>query len=85
MAGWATNSTKSDNFVAVLGDLVAQTPEHLDLYCIADNFTAHKTAKVTEFLEANPRVHIYHALTHTQLAESGRALLLHPRTLAAAP
>jgi putative transposase len=60
MAEWVTNSTKSDNFVAFLGDLVAQTPERLDLHCIADNFAAHKTAKVTEFLETNPRVHIHH-------------------------
>ena len=47
-----------------LGDLVVQTPAHLDLHCIADNFVAHKTAKVTEFLEANPRVHIHHTPTH---------------------
>ena len=64
MAGWVTDSTKSDNFVAFLGDLVAQTPAHLDLHCIADNLAAHKTAKVTEFLEANPRVHIHHTPTH---------------------
>jgi len=43
---------------------VAQTPLHLDLHCIADNFAAHKTSKVTEFLEANPRVHIHHTPTH---------------------
>ena len=64
IAGWVTNSTRSDNFVAFLGDLVAQTPPHLDLHCIADNFAAHKTAKVAEFLEANPRVHIHHTPTH---------------------
>src|SRR5271163_505071 len=64
VAGWVTNSTKSDNFITFLGDLVAQTPPQLDLHCIADNFAAHKTSKVTEFLEANPRVHIHHTPTH---------------------
>ena len=49
VAGWVTNSTKSDNFVTFLGDLVAQTPPHLDMHSIADNIAAHKTAKVTEF------------------------------------
>ena len=39
-------------------------PAHLDLHCIADNLAAHKTAKVTEFLEANPRVHIHYTPTH---------------------
>ncbi len=86
MAGWVTNSTRSDNFVTFLGDLVTQTPPHLDLHCIADNFAAHKTAKVTEFLEANPRVHIHHTHTHPcQLAQPGRALLLDTRTSAASP
>jgi transposase len=64
LAGWVTDSSRSDNFVTFLGDLVAQTPPHLDLHCIADNFAAHKTAKVAEFLEANPRVHIHHTPTH---------------------
>lgn len=64
VAGWVTDSSRSDNFVTFLGDLVAQTPPHLDLHCIADNFAAHKTAKVAEFLAANPRVHIHHTPTH---------------------
>jgi transposase len=59
-----TDSTKSDNFVTFLGDLVVQTPPHLDLHYIADNLHAHKTSKLTEFLETNPRVHIHHTPTH---------------------
>jgi transposase len=64
VAGWVTDSTKSDNFVTFLGDLVAQTPKHLDLHCIADNLSAHKTQAVAGFLEENPRVHIHHTPTH---------------------
>jgi len=64
LAGWVTDSSRSDNFVTFLGDLVAQTPPHLDLHCIADNFAAHKTHKVAELLEANPRVHIHYTPTH---------------------
>jgi transposase len=64
IAGWVTDSTRSDNFVEFLEDLVRLTPKYLDLHCIADNLSAHKTDKVKEFLEANPRVHIHHTPTH---------------------
>jgi len=36
VAGWVADSTRSENFVAFLGDLVAQTPDGLDLHCIVD-------------------------------------------------
>ena len=52
----------------LFGDLAAQTPPHLDLHCIADNFVAHKTVKVRAFLDANPRVHIHHTPTHASCA-----------------
>jgi transposase len=64
VAGWVTDSTRSENFVAFLGDLVRQTPEGLDLHCIADNLSAHKTAGVAEFLAAHPHVHIHYTPTH---------------------
>jgi transposase len=64
IASWVTDSTRSDNFVDFLSDLVAQTPAGLDLHCIADNFAAHKTDKVAEFLAANPHVHIHYTPTH---------------------
>jgi transposase len=64
VAGWVTDSTRSDNFVDFLDDLVAQTPTGLDLHCIVDNFAAHSTAKVAEFLAANPHVHLHHTPTH---------------------
>jgi len=64
IAGWVTDSTKSANFVDFLGDLVRQTPEGLDLHCIADNLSAHKTDAVATFLADNPHVHIHYTPTH---------------------
>lgn len=64
VAGWVTDSTRSDNFVEFLSDLVAQTPEGLDLHCIADNLSAHKTDKVADFLAENPHVHLHYTPTH---------------------
>ena len=40
VAGWVTASTRSENFVASLADLVAQTPSGLDLHCVVDNLTS---------------------------------------------
>lgn len=64
VAGWVTDSTMSDNFVAFLTDLVAQTPPGLDLHCIVDNLSGYSTKKVTEFLEAHPHVHLHFTPTH---------------------
>ena len=64
VAGWVTDSTRSENFVEFLGDLVAQTPKGLDLHCIADNLSAHKTPLVAEFLARHPHVHLHHTPTH---------------------
>ncbi len=64
VAGWVTDSTRSENFVEFLADLVTQTPPGLDLHCIVDNLSAHTTAKVLAFLEANPHVHLHFTPTH---------------------
>jgi len=64
VAGWVTDSTRSDNFVDFLSDLVAQTPDGLDLHCIADNLSAHKTDKVADFLAEHPHVHMHYTPTH---------------------
>jgi transposase len=64
VAGWVTDSTRSENFVEFLGDLVRQTPAGLDLHCIVDNLSAHLTDKVDTFLEANPHVHLHFTPTH---------------------
>jgi transposase len=64
IAGWVTDSTRSENFVDFLADLVRQSPQGLDLHCIADNLSAHKTGGVATFLEKNPHVHIHYTPTH---------------------
>jgi transposase len=64
VAGWVTDSTRSDNFVAFLADLVDQTPAGLDLHCIVDNLSAHSTPKVVEFLGEYPHVHLHYTPTH---------------------
>jgi transposase len=64
IAGWVTDSTRSENFVDFLADLVAQTPPGLDLHCIVDNLATHSTDLVGEFLAANPRVQLHFTPTH---------------------
>ena len=64
VAGWVTDSTRTDNFVEFLGDLVAQTPPGLDLHCIVDNLSTHTTPLVAEFLVTNPHVHLHFTPTH---------------------
>ena len=54
VAGWVTDSTRSDNFVEFLTDLVAYTPAGLDLHCIVDNLATHTTAQVEGFLAEHP-------------------------------
>jgi len=64
VAGWVTDSTRSENFVAFLGDLVAQTPAGLDLHCIVDNLKTHSTELVEQFLHQHPHVHLHFTPTH---------------------
>lgn len=64
VAGSVTDSTRSENFVAFLGDLVDYTPEGLALHCIVDNLSAHTTPLVEEFLDEHPHVHLHFTPTH---------------------
>jgi hypothetical protein len=64
VAGWVTDSTRSENFVEFLGDLVAQTPAGLDLHCIVDNLKTHSTVLVEQFLDQHPHVHLHFTPTH---------------------
>jgi transposase len=64
VAGWVTDSTRGTNFVEFLTDLVAQTPRHLELHCIVDNFSAHGTPAVEQFLDTHPRVFLHNTPTH---------------------
>jgi transposase len=59
VAGWVTDSTRSENFVAFLQDLVDQTPPGMQLHCIVDNLSAHGTALVEEFLDRPEHHHVF--------------------------
>ena len=76
VAGWVTDSTRGTNFVEFLTDLVAQTPRHLELHCIVDNFSAHGTPAVEKFLDTHPpRVLAQHPDARI-VAQPSRAVLL---------
>src|SRR2546426_3543296 len=64
VAGWVTDSTVSENFVAFLTDLVAETPDGMQLHCIVDNLSAHGTPKVEAFLDEHPHVFLHRTPTH---------------------
>lgn len=64
VAGWVTDSTRTENFVEFLADLDAQTPAGMQLHCIVDNLSTHFTAKVEEFLEDRPHIFLHNTPTH---------------------
>ena len=64
LAAWVTDSTRSENFVEFLRDLVAQTPKGLELHCIVDNLSAHGTPLVEAFLDEHRHVFIHRTPTH---------------------
>lgn len=64
VAGWVTDSTRSENFVEFLTDLDAQTPTGMQLHCIVDNLSAHFTNKVETFLEDRPHIFLHNTPTH---------------------
>jgi transposase len=55
----------SEQFVAFLSDIIAVQPRRRQLHIIADNLSAHKTARVRLFLAAHPRVHIHYTPTYS--------------------
>ena len=64
VAGWVTDSTRSENFVDFLGDLVGQTPEGLDLHCIVDNLSRTRPTGSRPSWQHNPHVHLHYTPTH---------------------
>jgi len=55
----------SQEFVAFLEQLVASHKRKREIHIILDNLSAHKTAKVTECLEANPKVKLHFTPTYS--------------------
>lgn len=55
----------SAEFVAFLTDVVASQPESKEIHIVADNLAAHKTKKVTAFLEMHPNVSMHFTPTYS--------------------
>lgn len=55
----------SAEFVAFLGDIVANQPRGREIHVIADNLSAHKTKKVDAFLAEHPNVQIHFTPTYS--------------------
>jgi transposase len=55
----------SEQFVAFLTDLVVTQPAGREIHVIADNLSAHKTPRVTEFLQTYRQVHLHFTPTYS--------------------
>lgn len=62
--GWVTDSTDHYNFITFMWDLIDRTPPGIELHCILDNLSAHKTDDTDILLAANPHVHLHFTPTH---------------------
>lgn len=57
--GKVTSRTNSKEFLFFLKLLNRRTPKDKQLHIIMDNLSAHKTQKIREWVDANPRIHIH--------------------------
>jgi transposase len=55
----------SDELTAFLEELIGTQPRRREIHVILDNLSAHKSAKVRRFLEANPRVKLHYTPTYS--------------------
>ena len=55
----------SEQFVAFLTDLVTNQPTGKEIHVIADNLSAHKTTRVTAFLQTHPQMHLHFTPTYS--------------------
>src|SRR5712691_9422442 len=55
----------SQEFVAFLAEVVASQPPGKEIHIVADNLSAHKTARVQEFLTTHANVHIHYTPTYS--------------------
>lgn len=60
----ATRHTSAE-FVAFLGDIVANQPRGKEIHVIADNLSAHKTKAVGQFLASHPNVTMHFTPTYS--------------------
>ena len=50
---------RHQEFLRFMKQVEAETPKHLDLHVILDNYSTHKHASVQRWLKRNPRVHFH--------------------------
>ena len=50
---------RHQEFLKFLGTINRNTPKHLDIHCIVDNYATHKKDKVKEWLAKHPRFHFH--------------------------
>lgn len=55
----------SAEFVAFLEDIVANQSKRKEIHVIADNLSAHKTERVSQFLTSHPNVHLHYTPTYS--------------------
>jgi len=55
----------SQEFVAFLADVVASQSRGREIHIIADNFSAHKTKLVQQFLDSHPKVTLHYTPTYS--------------------
>jgi transposase len=55
----------SDEFVAFLQQVISRCKRNQEIHIILDNLSAHKTAKVEEFLQQHPNVELHFTPTYS--------------------
>jgi transposase len=55
----------SDEFVEFLGPVIGLCPPKQEIHIIVDNLSAHKTKKVSEFLDSHPKVKLHFTPTYS--------------------
>ena len=55
----------TEEFVAFLAQIVALEPKQREIHIIADNLSAHKTKRVTQFLTDHPKVQLHFTPTYS--------------------
>src|SRR6267154_4627770 len=55
----------TEEFVAFLGQIVALQPRGREIHIIADNLSAHKTKRVSQFLAEHPKLHLHFTPTYS--------------------
>jgi transposase len=56
---------RQSEFLTFLRQLESSTPQGLEIHAILDNYAAHKTAKVRQWIARHPRWHLHFIPTHS--------------------